>query len=213
VCVALALLASGCIPLPLAFPPGKASLGIAPALGNPLPDVDGTALSDAEGMFVGRAGVMVQSMWPEMHRRPVEVEAGYTFHIFTSENWQRRNRHGGFVGLSILAGHFWLGESWRARIVLRGAGEYYALQGLSGHGGGGSWGVGFEIAQFVSADGETGDGIRFLGVAAGELSIGAELTGGYFSIAGAEYGYIGIAITGRWPGAFGLGLIPLSGGF
>lgn len=207
------MLASGCIPLPAVVPPGKGSIGIAAAFGNPLPDVDGTALSDAEGMVVGRIGIVPQSMWPEMNRRPVEIDAGYTFHVFLSENWQRRNRHGGFLGLSILAGHFWLGENWRGRVVLRGAGEIYALQALPGEGGGASWGVGFEVAQFSSAEGESGDGIRFLGWAAGEWSIGAELDGGAYSVAGADYGYVAFAITVRWMGAFGLGLIPLSGTF
>jgi hypothetical protein len=211
--VLTATLASGCIVIPAALPPAKAAIGIAPAIGNPLPADDGTPYSEAEGMFLGRIGITPQAMWPEQNLRIFEVEAGYTFHVFAEENWQQRNRHGGFLGLSILAGHFWLGENWRARIVFRGAGEILALQGLPGWGGGGSWGVGVEIARFVSVDGESGGPIQLLGWAAGELSVGGEIFGGVYSVAGADYGVVGFAITGRWPGIFGVGVIPLAGSF
>src|SRR5512139_3947163 len=126
--IAAASIFSGCIAIPVALPPAKAAMGVAPAIGNPLPADDGTPYSDVEGMAIGRVGVVIQSMWPEQNRRVVEVEAGYAFQIFMSDNWQLRNRHGGFLGVSALLGHFWLGENWRARAVLRAAGEIFALQ-------------------------------------------------------------------------------------
>lgn len=212
--VALLALAPGCIALPLALPPAKGALGIGAAIGNPLPSADGGApLGEVEAILPGRIGVTLQAAWPEQNRRPVEVEAGYAFQIFTSELRQNRNRHGAFLGVSVLGGHYWLGENWRARIVLRGAAEVFGLQGHPGDGGGGSWGLGFEIARFTSSDSGEGQGPRVLGVVAGEWSIGAELSGGVYSIGGAEYGVAAFALTVRWPGVAGVLVIPLSGSF
>jgi hypothetical protein len=208
------LLVSGCLALPIALPPVKASVGIGAAIGNPLPrDDDGTPLSTSEPIVPGRIGVVIQSMWPEQNRRPVEVELGYAFQVFTTELRQNRNRHGGFLGVSVLAGHFWLGENWRARIVIRGAGELYAMQAHAGWGGGGSWGLGFEIAQFTSSSGDSGSGARFVGYVAGEWGVGAELLGGVYTMSGAEYGIAAFALTVRWPGLAGVAIVPLTGSF
>ena len=209
----LAFLCGGCIPIPAISPPAKASLGFGAALGNPVPSpVDGSPLSDSEPIMVGRIGVTPQPMWPEQHRRPVEVSGGYLFHVFTNELRQNRNRHGLFLGLSVLGGDFWLGGNLRGRVVIRGSADYFVLQGLPGDGGGASWSVGFEIADYVQ---HASDAARppLLGLAAGELSIGAEIFGGVHSIGGAEYGTVGFAISGRWPGLLGIVLIPLSGSF
>lgn len=208
---AIALALVGCIPIPTALPPAKAALGLGAAVGNPLPSpVDGTPLTDAAPVLVGRVEVTPQAMWPEQHRRPIEVGAGYLFHVFTDELRQNRNRHGMFLGVSVLAGDFWLGGNWRARIVVRGSADYLVLQGLPGDGGGASWSIGFEAADYVQA---ISDEARppILGVAVGELAIGAELFGSVHTVAGADYGTIGFAITGRWPGTLGVLLIPLSG--
>lgn len=209
----LGALAPGCLALPVALPPAKGSVGIGAAFGNPLPrDDDGTPLSTSEPIVPGRIGLVLQSLWPEQNRRPVEVEIGYAFQIFTNELRQNRNRHGGYVGLSILAGHFWLGENWRARIVIRGAGELFGMQAHPGLGGGGSWALGFEIARFTSSSDESGgNGPQFLGYVAGEWSIGAEVMGGVYTMSGAEYGIAAFAITVRWPGLLGIGILPLSG--
>lgn len=215
VALLLVALAPGCIALPIALPPAKGALGIGAAVGNPLPQEDGTPLSESEVIVPGRVGVVVQSMWPEQNRRIVEVEAGYAFQLFTTQLRQNRNRHGAFLGVSVLAGHFWLGENWRARIVFRGAAEVYGLQSHPGDGGGGSWGIGFEVARFasLSADDDAGSGPRLLGVMAGEWGVGAELQGGVYSIGGAEYGIAAFALTVRWPGMAGLAIIPLTGSF
>jgi hypothetical protein len=210
---AAALAATGCIPLPVALPPAKASLGIGAAVGNPLPNDVGEPLSDSTPVALGRVGVTPQSAWPEQHRRPIEGEAGYAFQIFTDELRQNRNRHGVYAGISVLAGDWWLGHNWRGRLTLRGFAEYFVLQSHPGDGGGGSWAIGFEIAQYTKHEGEGGSGVAFLGLAAGEWSVGAELVGGYHSVGGAEYGTVGFALTGRWPGLLGVGIIPLTGSF
>jgi hypothetical protein len=210
----LAISAPGCLALPIALPPVKAAAGIGAAIGNPLPrDDDGTPLSTAEPIVPGRIGVVIQSAWPEQNRRPIEVEFGYAFQVFTNQYRQNRNRHGGFVGVSILAGHFWLGENWRARIVIRGAGELYGMQAHAGWGGGGSWGLGVEIAKYVGTPEDPGSGARFIGYVAGEWSVGAELLGGVYSVGGAEYGIAAFALTVRWPGMAGVGVLPLTGSF
>lgn len=208
-----ALLAQGCIPIPAALPPAKASIGAGAAIGNPLPQDDGTPLTDSEVILPGRIGVALQSAWPEQHRRPVEVVAGYAFQVFATPLRQNRNRHGAFLGVSVLGGDFWLGGSWRARIVIRGAAEVFALQAHPGDGGGGSWGIGFEAAEYHSSSDDSGSGPRFLGAVAGELGIGAELVGGYYSIGGAEYGIAAFALTVRWPGLAGVAIVPLAGSF
>ncbi|HEY8429757.1 MAG TPA: hypothetical protein VIL20_15340 [Sandaracinaceae bacterium] len=211
--LAFVALGPGCIAVPLALPPAKAALGLGAAVGNPLPSPDdGSALSEAEPIIPGRIGITMQAAWPEQDRRPVEVEAGYAFQIFTTELRQNRNRHGAFLGVSVLGGHYWLGEDWRLRIVLRGAGEVFGLQAYPGVGGGGSWGLGLEVARFTSSKnhGEPGRP-SLLGYVAGEWSIGAELNGGVYSIGGGEYGIAAFALTLRWPGMAGLVLIPLSG--
>lgn len=208
----LAALAPGCLALPIALPPARGSVGIGPAFGNPLPRAsDGTPLSEVEPVVPGRIGVTLQAAWPEQHRRPIEVEAGYAFQLFTTELRQNRNRHGGFLGVNVLGGDFWLGEGWRARIVIRGAGELYALQDHPGEGGGGSVGLGFEIARYEGSSESRSQGPRILGVIAGEVSVGAEVTGGYYVVGGAEYGLVAFALTVRWPGLAGLAIIPLSG--
>jgi len=210
--LALVLLTTGCIPIPLAAPPARPSLGVGAAVGNPIPADDGTPLTDSEPVVVGQVGVTPQAMWPEQHRRPVEVEAGYRFQVFTEELRHNRNRHGMYLGLNVLLGDFWLGGHWRARIVVRGSADYFVLQAHPGDGGGASWGLGFEVASFVSeASGSAAPPL--LGVAAGEYGIGAELFGSAHSIGGYEYGTVGFAITGRWPGVAGVVLIPLSGSF
>ncbi len=207
-------LAPGCIALPIALPPAKAAIGIGAAIGNPLPSPDtGEPLSEAEAIVPGRIGVVLQSAWPEQNRRPVEVEVGYAFQIFTTELRQNRNRHGAFLGVSVLGGHWWLGENWRLRIVLRGAAEVYGLQGHPGDGGGGSWGLGLEVARFTGSGSSSGQGPRFEGYVAGEWSLGAELLGGVYSIGGAEYGVAAFALTVRWPGLAGVAIVPLSGSF
>lgn len=212
--LALAALAPGCIALPIALPPAKGAIGIGAAMGNPLPRTeDGTPLSESEPIVPGRIGITLQAAWPEQNRRPIEVELGYAFQIFTTELRQNRNRHGAFLGVSVLAGHFWVGENWRARIVIRGAGEVYGLQDHPGDGGGGSWGLGFEIARFTGSASEEGQGPRFLGYVAGEWSLGAELMGGVYSIGGAEYGIAAFALTVRWPGLAGVAIVPLAGSF
>jgi hypothetical protein len=207
----LSLFAPGCLALPIALPPSKSAVGIGAAIGNPVPDVDGTPLSESEAIVPGRIGIDVQSMFPEQNRRPIEVDGGYAFQIFTNELRQNRNRHGGFVGVSALLGHFWLGENWRLRIVIRGAGEIYGMQSHPGWGGGGSWAVGLEAAQFNGGSTDTGEGPRFLGAMSGEWSVGGEIFGGVYSIAREEYGTVGFALTVRWPGLAGVGILPLSG--
>ena len=202
----------GCIPIPAALPPAKASIGFGAAIGNPIPDETGARLSEAEGYVRGRVGLTVQSLFPELHRRPVEVAAGYSFRVFTNELRQNRNRHGFYGSISGLLGDFWLGDNWRGRVVVRGGAEYLALQSHPGDGGGGSWGVGFEVARFTRTEGDDNDSF-FLGWAAGELSLGAELFGGYYSVGGGEWGEVGLALTGRWPGLFGVAMIPLNGSF
>lgn len=209
----LALAAAGCIPLPVALPPAKASLGIGAAMGNPLPDDEGAPLSEAEPVVLGRVGVTPQAVWPEQHRRPIEGEVGYAFQVFTHDLRQNRNRHGVYAGVAVHAGDWWLGRNWRARITLRGFAEYFVLQSHPGDGGGGGWALGFEAAQYTRHDGGGGSGLRFSGLAAGEWSIGAELVGGVYSMGGAEYGTAGFALTARWPGLLGVGIIPLSGSF
>lgn len=207
--VALALV--GCIPIPAALPPAKAAIGLGAAVGNPLPSpTDGSPLSEAAPVVVGRIEVTPQAMWPEQHRRPIELGGGYLFHVFTDELRHNRNRHGAFLGLSVLAGDWWLGGNWRARLVLRGSADYVVLEGLPGDGGGASWSIGFEAADYVQV---VSDEARppVLGLVAGELAIGAELFGGVHTVAGADYGTIGFAITGRWPATLGVVLIPLSG--
>lgn len=211
--VLLALLGPGCIAIPAALPPVKASIGAGAAIGNPLPQDDGTPLTESEVILPGRIGLAIQSLVPEQHRRPVEVVAGYAFQVFTTPLRQNRNRHGGFLGVSVLGGDWWLGENWRARIVLRGAGEVYGLQAHPGDGGGGSWGIGFEVAQYSGSSSDSGDGPRFLGAIAGEFGFGAELMGGYYSIGGAEYGIAAFALTVRWPGLAGVAILPIAGSF
>ena len=207
--VALAL--GGCTPIPAALPPAKAALGFGAAIGNPVPSpFDGTPLNEVEPVMVGRVGVTPQAMWPEQHRRPIELDAGYAFHVFTAERRHNRNRHGVYLGLSVLAGDFWLGGSWRARIVLRGSADYFVMQGYPGDGGGASWSIGFEAADYVQHE---SDAARppLLGLAAGELGLGVELFGGFHTVGGADYGTVGLALTGRWPGTLGVVLIPLTG--
>jgi hypothetical protein len=211
--VLLAILGPGCIAIPAALPPAKASVGLGAAIGNPLPQEDGTPLTDSELIIPGRIGLAIQSAFPEQHRRPVEVVAGYAFQVFSTQLRQNRNRHGGFVEVSVLGGDWWLGENWRARIVIRGAGEVYGLQSHPGDGGGGSAGIGFEVAQYSGSSSDTGDGPRFLGAIGGEFGFGAELTGGYYSIGGAEYGIVAFALTIRWPGLAGVAILPLAGSF
>ncbi|MCB9595614.1 MAG: hypothetical protein H6719_23030 [Sandaracinaceae bacterium] len=211
--MALALAFGGCIPIPLALPPAEASLGLGAAVGNPLPSpTDGSPLSEAEPVVVGRIGVTPQAMWPEQHRRPIELDGGYLFHVFTNELRHNRNRHGMFIGLSVLAGDWWVAGNWRARLILRGSADYLVLQARPGDGGGASWAIGFEVADYVQV---VSDEARppLLGLAAGEVAIGAELFGSVHTIDGAEYGTIGFAIRGRWPATLGVVLIPLSGSF
>lgn len=212
VAVLVLLALAACIPLPAALPPAKASLGIGAAIGNAVPDDMGNPLSEVEPVALGRVGVVPQSAWLEQHRRPVDVEAGYTFQVFTSGLRQNRNRHGAYLGVSVLAGDWFVGDNWRARVTMRAFGEYFVLQSFPGDGGGGGWALGFELARYsgYSPD-DSGDGITFLGWMAGEWSVGAELFGGVYSVGGAEYGTVGFALTGRWPGLFGVGLIPLTG--
>lgn len=209
----LGFVASGCIPVPAALPPAKASLGLGAAIGNPLPDDAGEPLSEAQAVALGRLGLVPQSLWPEQHRRPVEAEAGYTFQIFTDALRQNRNRHGVYGGLSILAGDWWLGRGWRGRLTLRGFAEYFVMQSYPGDGGGGAWAIGFELAEYTSYEGSAEDGPSFVGWVAGEWSLGAELTGGVYSIGPGEYGTLALAVTARWPGLLGVGVIPLSGRF
>ena len=209
----LALALAGCIPIPVGLPPAKAALGMGAAFGNPIPSpVDGTPLTEAEPVLVGRVGLTPQTLWPTQHRRPIEIAAGYAFHVFTNELRQNRNRHGVFLGLEVLGGDFWLGDNWRARIVVRGSTEYFALQDHPGDGGGGSWSLGFEVAQYVRHE-SSSSGPGLLGYAAGELSLGAEVFGSMHSVGGADYGTVGLAMTLRWPGALGVVLIPLTGSF
>ena len=211
--VPLALTLAGCIPIPLALPPAEASLGVGAAIGNPLPSpTDGSPLSDAEPVVVGRIGLTPQALWAEQHRRPVEVVGGYLFHVFTDELRHNRNRHGAFLGVSVLAGDWWLQGNWRARVILRGSADYIAHQSYAGDGGGASWSIGFEVADYVVA---VSDDVSppILGLAAGEGAIGVELFGSVHSIGGAEYGTIGFGIRGRWPGVLGVVLIPLNGRF
>jgi len=210
--LALVVLATGCIPIPAALPPARASLGLGAAVGNPLPTDDGTPLTDAAPVLVGQVGVTPQAMWPEQHRRPVEVEAGYRFQVFTDELRHNRNRHGAYLGVNALLGDFWLGGHWRGRVVVRASADYLVLQAHPGDGGGASWGLGFEAAGFVEEASDTA-APPLLGAAAGEYGIGAELFGGAHSLGGYVYGTVGFAITGRWPGVAGIVLIPLSGSF
>ena len=205
---------AGCIPLPVALPPAKASLGLGAAVGNPLPDDTGAPLSASQAVALGRIGVTIQSMWPEQHRRPIEVEAGYAFQLFTEDLRQNRNRHGVYAGVGVHLGDWWLGSNWRGRLTIRGFAEYFVLQSHPGDGGGGSGAVGFEIAQYMQhSSSSSGGGPAFLGLAAGEWSIGAELVGGGYAIGGGEYATIGLAVTARWPGLLGIGLLPLTGSF
>ena len=67
----LATVAQGCIVIPAALPPAKASIGAGAALGNPLPQEDGTPLTESEVILPGRIGLAIQSVAPEQHRRPV----------------------------------------------------------------------------------------------------------------------------------------------
>lgn len=209
----LAMLAEGCIVIPAALPPAKASIGAGAAIGNPLPQDDGTPLTESEVILPGRIGLAIQSALPEQHRRPIEVVAGYAFQVFTTPLRQNRNRHGAFLGVSVLGGDWWLGENWRARVVIRGAGEVFGLQAHPGDGGGGSWGLGFEVAQYSGSSSDAGNGPRFLGGLAGEFGFGAELVGGYYSIGGAEYGIAAFALTVRWPGLAGVAILPVAGSF
>ena len=213
--LAIALLGlAGCIPLPAALPPAKASLGIGAAVGNVVPDDMGNPLSEAEPVAIGRVGIVPQSAWAEQHRRPFEVEAGYGFQVFTGALRQNRNRHGAYLGVSVLAGDWFVGDNWRARITMRAFGEYFVLQAHPGDGAGGGWALGFELARYAGyTPDESEGGITFLGWMAGEWSIGAELFGGVYSVGGAEYGTVGFALTGRWAGLFGIGLVPLTGSF
>lgn len=204
---------TGCIPLPALAPPLKSSVGLGAAMGNPLPDNAGAPLSSSETILDGRFAVVPQSLFPEQHRRPIEAGAGYAFQIFANDNFDRRNRHGVFADVEALLGDWWLGEGWRGRLVVRGSAHYFVLQNAPGDGGGGMWAVGFEIARFAQTDGEQGGGFQFLGAASGELGVGLELFGGYFSVARGDYGVFGVALSVRTPGAAGLGLIPLTGTF
>jgi len=203
----------GCIPVPALLPPLKLSGGIGGAAGNPLPDDDGNPLAEVTPIAWGRVGVTPQAMWPEQHRRPVEVEAGYSFQIFTDRIRQNRNRHGGYLGVNLLFGDWWLGGNWRGRLTVRGYGELFALQDHPGEAVGGGWAVGFEAADWAGYTDESPDGLGLFGYAAGELAIGGELFGGVYVVDGQEYGTFGVAITGRLPALFGVLLIPLSGSF
>jgi hypothetical protein len=211
--LACALACQGCIAIPALLPPARGSIGIGGAFGNPVPDEDGTPLRRDEAMVVGRIGLVPATLWREQFLRPVEIEAGYSFQIFLSDLWQQRNRHGGFLGVNVLLGQFFVDAEWRARVVVHGAAEIMAYQGRPGDGGGGSWSLGFEAANFVNEGGEGGSGPQFIGAIAGEFSIGAELFGGVYSISGEEYGIFAFAITVRWPGMAGIGVIPLAGSF
>lgn len=209
-----ALLLPGCIALPLAVPPGRGAIGAGAAIGNPLPrEDDGTPLSEVEPVIPGRIGIALQSAWPEQHRRPIEVEAGYAFQVFTNGLRQNRNRHGGFLGVNVLGGHYWLPPNWRVRVVLRGAGELFGLQAHPGWGGGGSWSLGVELAQYSSTSEDSGQGPRIVGFVAGEWSFGAELFGGVYTVGGADYGIAAFALTVRWPGIAGVFILPLTGSF
>ena len=169
-----------------------------------MPDDDGAPLSDSQATIDGHIGVTPLSVFPELHRRPLEPEVGYTFQVFTDALRQNRNRHGFYGGLSVHLGDYWLGEGWRARVTVRGFAEYIVLQAHPGEGGGATWALGFEVARFIDESNDSPSGISYFGLAIGELSLGAELYGGYHIVesgtARAEYGTIGAAITVRWPG-------------
>lgn len=211
--VLLALLLTGCIPIPALLPPLKVSGGIGGAAGNPLPDDEGQPLEELTPIAQGRVGITPQALWPEQHRRPVEVEAGYAFQLFTDPLRQNRNRHGGYLGVAVHFGDWWFGGNWRGRFIVRGFGELYGLQSHPGEIWGGGWAIGFEAADWAGYTDESLDGLGLWGYAAGELSIGGELFGGVYTVDGQEYGTFGIAITGRLPGLLGVLAIPLSGSF
>ncbi len=207
------LVLTGCIPLPAVLPPLKLSGGFGAAAGNPLPGDDGAPLAEVTPIAMGRVGVTPQALWPEQHRRPIEVEAGYAFQIFTDGLRQNRNRHGAYLGVNLLFGDWWMGANWRGRFTVRGFGEIYGLQAHPGEVAGGGWAIGFEAADYAQVANESQHGLGLLGYAAGELAIGGELFGGVYVVDGQEYGTFGIAITGRLPALFGALLIPLSGSF
>lgn len=208
---ALAMALTGCIPVPIAAPPAKASLGFGAVFGDPLPTDEGVPLSRSEGVMVGRIGASPLSMFQPAHRRPIDIEGGYTFTVFTNERRQNRNRHGVYGGLSAHVGDWFLGQRWRSRMTFRAHGDYLVMQDFPGDGGGVGWAIGFEAARFTDHehDGEE----LFRGFYSGELSIGAEAFGGYHIVGAAEYGTVGLAFTVRWPAALGLFLIPLTGNF
>jgi hypothetical protein len=207
------LLVGGCVPLPALVPPLKVHAGVGAAAGNPLPDDEGRPLADVAPIFTGQVGVTPQTPWPEQHRRPVEVEAGYMFQVFTDELRQNRNRHGGYVGVGLLLGDWWMGQGWRARVTVRGHGALFALQSHPGEAVGGGWAIGFEAARWAGHSDEELGGFGLWGYAAGELGIGGELFGGVYVVDGQEYGTFGVALTGRLPGVLGALIIPLSGQF
>jgi hypothetical protein len=185
---------------------------VAAAFGNPTPGDRGVVLSNSETILDGRFGIYPQSLFPDQHRRPFEIGGGYAFQLFVNNNFSTRNRHGIFGSVDVLGGDWFVDADWRARITVRGIVQYFLLQERPGDGGGAMGAMGFEIAHFVQSDGEDGQ-IKYYGVLSGELSIGLELFGGYYSVAGADYGVFGVAITGRSPGAAGIGLLPLSSSF
>lgn len=189
----------------------KIAGGFGAAVGNPLPDDTGAPLTDAAPVAFGRVGITPQAPWPEQHRRPIEAEIGYSFQIFTDSLRQNRNRHGGYVGASLLLGDFWLGANQRARVTVRGWGELFALQDHPGEAIGGGWALGFEIADFAQVEQTSIDGPGLWGYASGELGLGGELFGGVYTVDGQIYGTFGIALTGRLPAAFGALVIPLTG--
>ncbi|MGF1466913.1 MAG: hypothetical protein ACFCGT_12345 [Sandaracinaceae bacterium] len=209
----LLLAGSGCIPLPLALPPAKVGVGVGQVFGDPAPSQDdGRPISTSETVVELQAAIALQSVFPtQHHRRPGELLVGYSGQYFLRGSFSQRHRHGGFIGLDFFLAQEDAGNRWRSRVLLRSAAEMLWVPGVGGGpGGGGRASVAWELARFERV-GDGGSGPRFEGVFQGELSIGAELFGGYYRIGAADYGLLGGGVTFRWPAAFGVGLIPLGG--
>jgi len=212
--VLLALLTPGlcgCIPLPFATPPMRATLTAGGAAGRPVPAAEPTR-GVVEPVLTGRFGIYPAQVIEPWRERRFDLGVGYVFELFPDAELSNYTKHGAFIRGTW---HPWQptfepGGNARTRVGLHAIGELLFDERDGDMGAGAALAASFDLivdgwGDFAAAD---SDG-AIIGSYGGEVGVGFEVSVGFRQIGGLRYFTTGIGITITLPASAGVVLVPL----
>ena len=203
---------AGCMPLPFASPPLRASFNVGPSGG--FQQLDGKVDDGVVASLGGRFGLHPLGAVRSLRERPADVGIGYLIETTVTPNIDGPTAHGPYIEV---AAHPWQARQPKpgrlSRLAVFATGDVLFATRHGGFlSGGGTLGVGFEWGKwvadpFVEVDEDSLDAV--LGYAEGEASIGVQLATGFRMQQGLPWWLVTVGLTVRLPASAGVAVIQL----